>query len=212
MKYKHIIWDYNGTILDDAQIVLDILNTMLKKRDLPICSMEGYREVFDFPIIDYYKKVGFDFNKYSFDELADEFMDLYDRLLESCQLRKGILDFIKKLHANGYQQSILTAGREQGIKREVKDFGLDKYITEITGLHNNKAESKVHLAELHLEKIKVDPKDILFIGDTTHDKQVANKIGCDCVLFAGGHQSVERLKAVNNKVASTTSEIKKYLE
>ena len=64
MKYKHIIWDYNGTILDDTQLVLDILNIMLEEKRLKTCTMDEYREVFDFPIIDYYINVGFDLEKY----------------------------------------------------------------------------------------------------------------------------------------------------
>ena len=211
MKYKHIIWDYNGTILDDTQLVLDILNIMLEEKSLPTCTMDEYREVFDFPIIDYYKNVGFDLDRYSFAELANQFTDMYEKMFEEAALREGIVETIENLHAKGYDQSILTAGREKNIKNEIKAFGLDKYIKEITGLHNNQAESKVFLAEQHLHKIKVRPEEILFIGDTTHDFLVAQEIGCDCVLLSGGHQSVGRLLAVNNMVAQRPEDIEKYL-
>ncbi|MBN2879740.1 MAG: HAD family hydrolase [Clostridia bacterium] len=211
MKYKHIIWDYNGTILDDAQLVLDTLNHMLQKRDLPTCSMEKYREIFDFPVIKCYSEVGFDFDKYPFAELADEFTHIYEENFASCGLRNGAAEVIARLDAQGYQQSILTAGREKHIKKEIGFFGLGEYIKEVTGLHNNKAESKVFLAEKHLNKIKVDPKYILFIGDTTHDNEVADAIGCDCVLLAGGHQSEERLNSCNNKVALTPEDIYNFL-
>ena len=211
MKYKHIIWDYNGTILDDAQLVLDVFNFMLEERQLPQCSMEKYRDIFDFPVIEFYRLAGFDFEKHPFDELADEFTRMYQEKFDTCTLREGIAETIKRLNAEGYEQSILTAGREQNILKEIKVFGLNRYISELTGLHNNKAESKVFLAEKHMGKIKASPDEILFIGDTTHDMLVADEIGCDCVLLAGGHQSIERLKAVNDMVAKTPSEIKKYL-
>ncbi len=211
MKYAHIIWDYNGTILDDTEIVLDILNTMLRKRHLPICTVEEYREVFDFPVIEYYKRVGLDLEKESFDDLANEFVTMYDELFPDCGLRSGIVDFIDNLNKEGYKQSILTAGRERNIKTEIKNFGLNKYIDKITGLHNNKAESKVILAAKHLGKIKAKPEDILFVGDTTHDKIVANEIGCDCVLLVGGHQSERRLRIASDMVARDLNELGKYL-
>lgn len=211
MKYKHIIWDYNGTILDDTLMVLDVLNTMLKRRDMTVKSIEEYREIFDFPIYDYYKRVGFDFDKENFDDLANEFMELYDGMLADCSLRQGMLRFMQNLEKQGYKQSILTAGRETNVVKEVKEFGVNKYVKKITGLDDNKAESKVILASKHLDKIKTDAKDILFIGDTTHDKVVANEIGCDCVLLAGGHQSVARLKKANDMVARDLEDIKKYL-
>ncbi|MEX1376115.1 MAG: HAD family hydrolase [Eubacteriales bacterium] len=211
MKYKHIIWDYNGTILDDTQLVLDILNKMLEEKRLKTCTMDEYREVFDFPIIDYYINVGFDLEKYSFEELADQFTDMYEQMFEKSNLRNGIVEMMKKFHEEGFEQSILTAGREKNIGNEIKAFGLDKYIKEITGLNNNKAESKVFLAEQHLEKIKVKPEEILFIGDTTHDYLVAQEIGCDCVLLSGGHQSMRRLQAVCEMVAERPEDIEKYL-
>lgn len=211
MKYKHIIWDYNGTILDDAHMVLGVLNIMLKRRDMSEKNIEEYREIFDFPIYDYYKRVGFDFDKESFDDLANEFMTLYDRALAECTLREGILGFMANLEIEGYKQSILTAGREQNVIKEAEEFGINKYIKKITGLHDNKAASKVILAAKHLSKIKTDVSQILFVGDTTHDKIVANEIGCDCVLIAGGHQSVRRLKEANDMVARDLDEIKKYL-
>ena len=208
MKYKHIIWDYNGTILDDAQMVLDIFNAMLDERQLPQISMQEYREIFGFPVIECYRKAGFDFDKEPFIKLADEFMSLYAGEIHKCGLRDGIVDFIKELDTLGCEQSILTAAREQSINKEIKIFGLNKYISHVTGLHNNKAESKVHLGKEHLEKIKTDPKDILFIGDTTHDNEVAKEIGCDCVLLAGGHQSERRLRAVCDRVAGDVMDIK----
>jgi len=174
-------------------------------------TIEEYREIFDFPIYDYYKRVGFDFEIESFDDLADEFMELYDAALPECKLREGTEEFMKRLDSEGYKQSVLTAGRESSVVKEIRDLRLNKYIKKITGLHNNKAESKVILAAKHLNKIKTDAADILFIGDTTHDKIVANEIGCDCVLLAGGHQSIERLKAVNDMVAGGLKDLKKYL-
>ena len=211
MKYKHIIWDYNGTILDDAQMVLDIFNAMLEKRQLSQISMQEYREIFGFPVIECYQKAGFDFDKEPFSKLADEFMSIYARELHKCGLREGITEFIKKLNTMGCEQSILTAAKEQSVNKEIKNYELSKYISHVTGLHNNKAESKVHLGKEHLEKIKTNPKDILFIGDTTHDYLVAKEIGCDCVLLAGGHQSEVRLMAVNDLVAKDVMDIKRYL-
>lgn len=211
MKYKHIIWDYNGTILDDTDMVHSILNRMLKSRDLKTCTIDEYRDIFDFPIVEYYKKVGLDFEKYSFNELADEFTHHYEELFSTCKMRDGIVEMMEYFDSQNYTQSILTAGREKNIKVEIKDFGLSKYISEVTGLHNNKAESKVFLASKHLDKIKIKPSEILFIGDTTHDNLVAVEIGCDCILMAGGHQSEARLRAVNDKIAMTPWDIKKYI-
>ena len=84
--FEHIIWDWNGTLLDDVDYCRSIINTILIKNNLPQLSFDRYREVFTFPVQDYYKEAGFDFNKVSF-EIINESIALYiknkDRLILS---------------------------------------------------------------------------------------------------------------------------------
>ena len=61
-KHKHIIWDWNGTLINDVWLVVEAMNKMLKKRNLPKIDSKKYREIFDFPVTEYYSKLGFDFS------------------------------------------------------------------------------------------------------------------------------------------------------
>ena len=61
MKYTNIIWDWNGTLLNDTELSIKCINTLLKRRSLPLLSAEQYREVFGFPIREYYQRIGLDF-------------------------------------------------------------------------------------------------------------------------------------------------------
>ena len=64
MKYTHIIWDFNGTVLDDVEAGIRSVNDMLAARGLPvITSVAQYRELFSFPVIDYYRRLGLDVEK-----------------------------------------------------------------------------------------------------------------------------------------------------
>ncbi|MCX6282944.1 MAG: hypothetical protein NTW31_01715 [Bacteroidetes bacterium] len=74
--YKHIIWDWNGTLLDDAWLCVEVMNGMLEKRGLEKVSLDFYRSVFTFPVRDYYEKLGYDFEKEPFEEVGMEFMVL----------------------------------------------------------------------------------------------------------------------------------------
>ena len=67
MKYDHVIWDFNGTVLDDMQVGIDSVNEMLAARGLPTLSgVTEYRAAFDFPVEDYYRRLGFDFDREDF--------------------------------------------------------------------------------------------------------------------------------------------------
>ena len=78
--YKHIIWDWNGTLLDDAWLFVDIMNNVLKGRNMNTINLEKYRDIFGFPIENYYKRLGFDILKEPFEILGLEFIKEYKKL------------------------------------------------------------------------------------------------------------------------------------
>ena len=76
-QYKHIIWDWNGTLLNDGWLFVDIMNSILRQRKMDTITLEKYRNIFGFPIKDYYIKLGFDLEKESFEESGMEFIKEY---------------------------------------------------------------------------------------------------------------------------------------
>ncbi|MDO9555124.1 MAG: HAD hydrolase-like protein, partial [Atribacterota bacterium] len=104
-KYKHIIWDWNGTLINDIWLVVEIMNKMLKKRNMPGIDSKKYREIFDFPVIDYYAKLGFNFSKESFEELTGEFINEYYTRFNECKLFDETEEVLKKIRDMGISQS-----------------------------------------------------------------------------------------------------------
>ena len=90
-RYKHIIWDWNGTLLDDAKLCVDIMNVVLSRRNMPVISLRQYQELFDFPVVDYYVKLGFDFEKESFEIVGTEFIDYYEERRHEANLQKDVI-------------------------------------------------------------------------------------------------------------------------
>ena len=68
---KYIFLDFNGTVLDDVDLCLSLLNEMLYEKENKTVDIDEYKHVFGFPIIKYYIAAGFDFSKYTFEELAN---------------------------------------------------------------------------------------------------------------------------------------------
>jgi len=89
-KYKHIIWDWNGTLINDVWLVVEIMNKMLKKRKLPNL------------------KLGFDFSKESFEELTVEFIGEYYVRFNECKLFDKVEEVLKKIRDRGISQSVLS--------------------------------------------------------------------------------------------------------
>jgi phosphoglycolate phosphatase len=192
---KHIIWDWNGTLLDDAWLCVEIMNGMLARRRLPPLTPETYERIFDFPVADYYRKVGFDFSVDPFEKLSDEFMAVYNRRVRDCPLRAGARDILAAGQARGITQSILSAMKQETLVALVDHFDLTSYFTDVTGLADHHAAGKLELAQQWMAAQDLRRKDILFVGDTVHDYEVAQALGVACVQIHSGHHSRARLAA-----------------
>ena len=211
MKYTHIIWDFNGTLFNDMWAGILSVNQMLKERGLPeISGIDAYRKVFKFPIIEYYKDIGFDFDKEPYEVLAPIWVELYNSNSKDSSLQTGALESLERCKDLGVVQVLLSATERNMLIEQVKELGIYQYFDEIMGLGNIHAYSKKDLAVRWLER---NPRAVpLFIGDTEHDADVAASIGADCFLVANGHQSRERLTELGYNVFDDLYKIFEFLQ
>lgn len=208
MKYKYVIFDFNGTILNDVDLCLNLLNEMLILKNEKPVSKETYKNIFTFPIIEYYKKAGFKFDKYSFDELAKYFIVRYQPASLKCELYEGLIELFDFLISKNVKLILLSASKKTNLLEQVRHFGIEKYFDDILGLDNINATSKESLARNLASSLKSSRNEILFIGDTLHDFEIASNLGCDCYNVDFGHQSREILLSRNDKIISSYKELK----
>jgi len=206
-NYRHIIWDWNGTLINDVWLVVEIMNKMLNKRNLPGIDSNRYREIFDFPVTRYYLKLGFDFSLEPFEELTVEFISEYYERFNECKLFDKAEEVLKEISDMGIGQSILSASKEDVLTEKIGYYAIGKYFCRILGLDNHYAESKVDRGKKWIAELNLNPQDVLLIGDTTHDYIVSKHIGSDCLLIASGHYSYERLVKSGVDVVSSLKEI-----
>ena len=205
--YKHIMWDWNGTLLDDSHMAVMVINKTLAKRDMPTIDHEHYQKIFGFPVIDYYRRLGFDFVDESFEIVGTEFIDGYEEHKFEVDLHTGVRDVLTTLTGRGIGHSILSAYKQNTLDELVAHFGLTEQFVKIVGLDNHYAHSKVDNAIQWMSELGHDTKDVLFVGDTEHDFEVAESIGVDCILIPGGHQTQEALAATGARVVDGVQDI-----
>lgn len=206
-NYRHIIWDWNGTLLDDLDYCVGIMNTILQRRGLPGLDRVRYHAVFDFPVRDYYARLGFDPAKDSFEALSEEFISAYDAHRLECPLQSDSRRILAAVQAAGLTQSILSAYRHETLLDVVGHFGLTPHFIHLAGLDNIYAHSKAELGRAQVAKLGLPPRNILLIGDTLHDLDVARQLGVDCVLVAAGHHPAEKLRRHHDRVLDSLAEL-----
>jgi phosphoglycolate phosphatase len=207
-NYKHIIWDWNGTLLDDVGLCVNIVNGILSKKNLAPLSISEYKNIFTFPIKDYYVRAGFDFTQYTFEEVGLEWMREYERRRTECLLHSGVEETLLLIKQKNIGQSVLSAYPHNTLIEIISHFNLNDFFSYIIGLDNIYATSKVELGKGLMKKIDNRKEKTLLVGDTEHDYEVAKEIGADCVLVTNGHQSKEKLLTCNVPVFDTLWEFR----
>lgn len=209
MKYSHIILDFNGTILDDVWAGINSLNVLLSRRNMPLIdSVKKYHSFFRFPIIEYYRAVGFDIDGEGYDVLAHEWVEQYMKFSAESKMYDGVTDVLKELKRRGAKLVMLTMTERAMLEKQLIPLGIRDYFDDIVGLDNIYAESKVDIGKQWIKLAK--PARALLIGDTTHDYEVACAMGIDCILLAQGHNSKEKLCACGVPVFDTILEVLDY--
>ena len=195
MRYDHVIRDWNGTLFDDLDLVVEVANRMLSRPSLPLIDRARYQELFGFPVRGYYERVGFDLEREPFEELSVEFIDEYNARWRDYRLRHDAHASIAALHDRGVTQSVLSASEQGMLDAMTGHFEVGARMSALVGIDDHHAVSKLDHGLAHLETL-VPPRDrVLLVGDTEHDFEVASAMGVDCALIEDGHAPRARLEA-----------------
>lgn len=207
-----IIWDWNGTLLNDIDICIESINALLNNRGLPLLDREKYLANFDFPVIDYYKRIGFDFSIEPFEIPAMQYIDLYTKKLKDSLLHQSVIPVLDFFKSKGFKQFILSASEIKILEDSISYFNLNQFFDGLAGLNNHYATSKTEIGITMLRAHSIKVENVCLIGDTIHDFEVAQKIGCYCILVANGHQPASKLKDTGAIVFENLDSVRSLFE
>lgn len=211
MMIRQILWDWNGTLLDDVAYGLSVRNRTFPAFGLPTMdSIEEYHRQFTFPIRLYYERAGV--TDENFVQVAHAWMDEYVRGFATIPLHADALAVLERFSAAGLRQVVLSATKRNMLVEQISHFGIQHHFHELLGLDDIYAGSKEEIGRQYLRSSGIAPSETLVIGDTLHDADVARAIGAHCVLVARGHQSRETLETSGYPVVGTLEEAAEYAE
>lgn len=196
-KIGGVIWDWNGTLLNDAELAVETINSMLIRRNLPQLSVDRYKQVFTFPVKEYYRKIGFDFEAEPFEIPALEFIERYNEQVKGCCLHQDSTTVLNYFQSLGIRQFILSAMQQNTLDECLNHYQINHFFDHVSGLDNHYAASKIENGHRLIAELKLDARELVLIGDTIHDYEVAAELGCQCILIANGHQSREILEGTD---------------
>jgi phosphoglycolate phosphatase len=208
---RHVVWDWNGTLLDDTELCIDVMNELLGERSLPALDRERYGELFDFPVIDYYRRLGFDFSRDPFELVGAEFIRRYEARRAEAKLQPFARQALAALRDIGITQSMLSAYKLDSLESMLIHFGIRNFFEDVVGSNTVYAHGKIDEGRAWLRARSLDPSCVLLIGDTSHDFEVAESMRCRCMLVANGYHPRKKLEKLGAPVLDDLSGVCKEL-
>ena len=202
---RQVLWDWNGTLLDDLTYAIGVRNRTFPAFGLPrIGSVAEYHRQFTFPVRRYYERAGV--TDETFVAVAHAWMAEYVRGFDTVPLHGDAVETLARFAAAGVRQAVLSATRRDMLESQIARFPIRAYFTDVLGLSDIYARSKEAVGLDYLARCGVPAASTLMIGDTLHDAEVARAMGTGCVLVARGHQSRETLLTAGVPVMDTLLE------
>nr|WP_221308649.1 HAD hydrolase-like protein [Nocardiopsis mwathae] len=210
---KHIVWDWNGTLLDDNHANLAALNQVCVEFGRPRVDLEYWRSVFRRPLVECYEEL---LERSFADGEWPRINEIYDRHYLSevpgCGLAEGVPDVLHRWAAFGGTQSLLSMASHAHVNELVAERGLGGHFARVDGRRfGTVSDSKADHLAAHLEELGADPASVVLIGDIDDDARAARAAGASAILVESGLMNRRRLEATGHPVVSTPAEAVRLL-
>lgn len=205
-----LIWDFNGTVMDDLGASVGAVNAMLARRGLPPITREWYTLHLVMPLDAFYAGVGFDMQRERLVDVSEEFQRECRKLPRPVfpEVRAALERFSQK----GMRQLLFSSLYHDTLLEQARERQIQGYFQGIEGLKDRSLGGKEQAVSAYLKAHSIDPKTALVIGDLTTDCTMANYVGAPCALIARGHQHKSVLAQTNAYVLDDATQLDQLLE
>ncbi|MEU8223245.1 HAD hydrolase-like protein [Kribbella sp. NPDC048915] len=211
---KHVVWDWNGTLLNDNHAVLAAVNGVCAGFGRGELTWAEWQAAYARPMrLSYEQILGRRLDDTEWAQVDKLYHDRYDEILHTCELAADALDALRACAASGRTQSLLSMWFHARLTPTVEQYGLTSYFTRIDGLPGevgggSKADSLIR----HLDAQQLDPADVVLIGDVVDDAEAARSAGTHCVLVTTGAMTPDSLQTTGAPVATSITQALNLLE
>lgn len=195
--FKYVIFDYNGTLVDDVMIGYKACNHLLRFYKLPEISLERFRETFTTPWMDFYFANGVKSEWIKLEAHQKEYQAIHTSLIsKELRLADGVAEVLAELKKRNVIIGVLSSRNIQDLTRELRLLNIYSIFDVVVGepdINKDGNQSKKK-ANVVIEKLNIaDNSEVLYIGDMTFDVKTARDNGFASGVVFNGWQSRERL-------------------
>lgn len=200
----HLVWDWNGTVLNDFEIILRSTNDSFSDHGLPPITADQYRTQIKMPIRSFYEDIlGHAPTDEQWEAMDATFHKYYVAYEREARLSDGLPDLFLDWAGRGHSQSLLSMYHDDKLVPVVEHHGITQHFALVQGTTPPRPARKAeHLAD-HLRRLDADPSRVVLIGDSPDDAAAARSVGARVILYSGGFAAAASLLATGAPIADT---------
>ena len=210
---RHIVWDWNGTLLDDLAVVVAAVNDTLATVGRRPITIEEYGAHFTRPVLLFYERLlGRAVEESEWQGFDVSFHDSYRRRVDAAALAADAMEALDTVRQTGLSQSLLSMYWHDELVPQVDRFDLGKFLVRIDGLRGTPGDRKQAYLEEHIRAVehdlssRLEPAEVLVIGDALDDADAALALGLNCVLYKSGSHPADQLASAGVPVVDSLVE------
>ncbi len=204
MRRLHVVWDWNGTLLDDLDIVVESVSRSITRHGLPQLDADTYRDHYTRPVRSFYDSLfGRAVDDMEWEDLNKTFHELYFGSVDRATLALDARAALMRVAELGWSQSLLSMSTHDELVRLVKLHDLEEYLSPVSGMTMANGDLKAGSLRAHLAKAGISPSNAIIVGDTPDDHLAASEVGARSVAYDGGSHHRDVLNAIGVPVVDT---------
>lgn len=198
----HVVWDWNGTLLDDLLVVVEAVNLSMNRYGVGPIDEDGYRDHFTRPVRAFYDSLfGRAVSDEEWESLNDRFHVEYFARAHEASLTTDSIAALDEVDERGWSQSLLSMSPQEWLEQIVAIKGVSDWFTLVDGLRVPTGGLKAQHMVDHIAALGVDPVRTVVIGDTPDDAAAARHAGAHVILYDGGSHHLPHLEDLGAPVA-----------
>lgn len=210
-RRTHLVWDWNGTLLDDNTAVVGATNAAFGEIGLAPITVEQYRETYCVPIPRFYERLmGRLPTDAEWERMDSAFHRHYTAQRDACGLTAGAAELLAQWQLTGRSQSIMSMYQHEELVPVVRGYGIERHFVRVDGRTGPSGGSKAQYMERHLAELAalggISPRHTVVIGDAVDDAVAAAHVGAKAVLYTGGSHSRAGLEEAGVPVVDSLAE------
>ena len=209
-KYKAVLFDLDGTLLDTSPGIIHCYNETARHFCLPERPSDMFRGIIGGALPDNFVKY-FGFTPATAREAVNFYREEYARTgIHMAEVYVGIKKLLQCLVTEDIKTAVATLKREDFACSMMEEFGLADTLTLIRGMDPEDTRTKSSIIDMCLQELQVTANEAVLVGDSVSDANGAKLSGIDFigVSYGWGFDGIAAIKAgYHTHCAETVNEL-----